>query len=163
MRDFQFFLNSCIFFNLSADEKDKDEVKSLILETYQQIERKNAEEIDEVINNIEFIIYKPIEGNNELDNQTRSPDGGVIKKSCWRCFVIYYPLKRFQHRETQLYILAHEFAHAFYKHPINKPCPDSLELEKLDHETDAKAIEWGFRPHEDEESTTYKKYFGKKP
>jgi hypothetical protein len=172
MQDFQYIRNSCIFFNSSTNEKEKDEIKSLILETCQQIERKNAGEIEKVLDNIEFIVYKHIEGDSAID-VNRSPDGGVTlkceieksetQKSCWRCFVIYYPLKRFQYRETQLYILAHEFAHAFYQHPINTPHPSRLELEKLDHEADLKAIEWDFKPHEGEESTSYKKYFGKKP
>jgi hypothetical protein len=44
----------------------------------------------------------------------------------WRCLVIYYPLKGVQQRETQLFILEHEFAHAFYKHPVIKPRPSPL-------------------------------------
>jgi hypothetical protein len=162
MRDYYFFLHSCIFFNTSSSEQEKEDLISLILETCRQIEEKNVADIDKVLDNVEFIVYKPIEGNNELDNQISSPDGGVTIKSCWRCFIIYYPLKRFQHRETQLYILAHEFAHAFYKHPITKPCPMRSELEKFDHEADAKAVEWGFKPHKDDENDTYRKYFDQK-
>ena len=162
MRDYQPFLNSCIYFNSSAGEKEKEDVKSLVLQTCQQIEKKNAGEIVEVLGNIEFIIYKPIEGDS-VDNIDRSPNGGVILKSCWRCFIIYYLPKGLQHRETQLYILAHEFAHAFYKHPIYKPQPSRVEIEELDRKANEKAREWGFRLHADDivRNSSYEKYFGK--
>ena len=141
---------------------EKEGVKSLILETCQQIERKNAREIVEVLGNIEFIIYKPVEGDS-VDNVNRNPNGGVILKSCWRCFVIFYPLQGLQNRESQLYILAHKFAHAFYKHPIYKPQPSRVEKEALDRKADEKAREWGFRLCDEDVNrvSNHEKFFGK--
>lgn len=150
MQDFQPFINHAIYFNSSVEEQEKREVRELILETCNRIERKDVGEIIQVLADIEFIVYKPIEGDHAMDVD-RSPDGGVLMKSCSRLFIIYYPNpKRFIQRETKLYILAHEFAHVFHKHPYMNSTPNPQEKEQFEREADKKAVEWGFRPHDDE-------------
>jgi hypothetical protein len=173
MENLDYFLNSCIYFNSSTSEKEKEEIRNLVLETCRRVEAKSPIDIDKVLGSIEFIIYKPLEGDSVID-VNRSPDGGVTikceieksetQKSCWRCFVIYF-IEGVKHKETQLFVLAHEFGHAFYQHPFIYPSPTHLELEEFEHAANKKAIEWGFRPHEDDtESNVYfKKYFGNEP
>jgi hypothetical protein len=173
MENFEHFLYNCIFFNSSTSEKEKEEVRNLVLETCRRIEAKNPNDILQALGNVEFIIYKPIEGDSVID-VNRSQDGGVtikceiekseIQKSCWRCFVIYY-LKEVNNRETQLFILAHELGHAFYQHPIIKPRPSHSELDEFEHAANEKAIEWGFRPHDDDilKNIHFRKYFGNNP
>lgn len=147
MQDFYPFCETSIFFNSSVSEQEKEDIKSLFMETCRRIEGINPSDIINVLGNIEFIIYKTIEGDNAGDVD-RSPDGGVTLRSCWRLLVIYYPLKRFTERETMLYILAHEFAHVFCQHPFrNLPSSLSEKLE-LEYEADTKAVEWGFKPHD---------------
>src|SRR5271157_2574003 len=111
MENFQPFIENSLFFNSTMREKDKNIVKGLILEVCQQIEQHD--EILEVRPNIEAIICKPPEGDHAGD--IRSPFGGLTLKSSWRDLVIYNPVG-LEHRETQLFILAHEFAHVFLKH-----------------------------------------------
>ncbi len=172
MDEIQHFINYCVYFNSFTDEKERETIRSLVLEVCKKITVINLNDFANVIANIEFIVYKQIEGDNVYD-VTRRPDGGVTlrceiersetQKSCWRCFVIYYPLKGFQYRETQLFILAHEFAHALFQHPINNPHPSPSELEKADYDANKKAIEWGFKPHDDDigKNAQFMKYFGK--
>ncbi len=170
MENFDYFLNSSIFFNSSASDKEKEEIKNLVLEACRRIEGKNQSDILQVLGNIEFIIYKPLEGDSIID-VNRNPNGGVTikceieksetQKSCWRCFVIYY-LREVKNRETQLFVLAHEFGHAFYQHPIINPRPSPSELDEFERAANEKAIEWGFRPHNDDidKNAYFRKYFG---
>jgi hypothetical protein len=172
MENLDYFLNSCIFFNLATSDKEKEEIKNLVVEICQRIEANNHNDLLQALGNIEFIIYKPLEGDSVYD-VSRSRDGGVTikceieksetQKSCWRCFVICY-LKEVKNRETQLFVLAHEFAHAFYQHPIIKPHPTKTELDEFERAANEKAIEWGFRPHDDDtdKNEYFRKYFGKK-
>jgi hypothetical protein len=173
MENFDHFLNFCIYFNSYASEKEKAEIKNIVLEACQRIEAKSPNDILQVLGNIEFIIYKPIEGDSVID-VNRNENGGVtikceiekseIQKSCWRCFVIYY-LKEVKHKETQLFILAHEFGHAFYQHPIIEPRPSPSTLDKFERAANEKAIEWGFRPHDEDinKNIHFRKYFGNNP
>jgi hypothetical protein len=172
LQDIKQFIENKLYFNEFTGKDEIIQVKSLITEVLQRIESINSSELLNVIGNVEFIIYKPIEGDNAGDAK-RSQAGGVTikceieksetQKSCWRVFIIYYPIKRFDNRDTQLFILAHELAHALFCHPINNPMPTPEEKDILEHQADGKAIEWGFRPNEKDIDSfpTYKKYYSK--
>jgi hypothetical protein len=155
MQDFQPFINYHIYFNSFADEQEKSAVKELVLETCKRIERKNPGEILEILTAIEFIVHKPVPPDHAMD--MKSPDGGSTRKSfsLHSFFITYYPNpEKITQRESKLYVLAHEFAHVFHRHPCAELSTDLQESKKqrdqFELEADRKAIEWGFRPHDDE-------------
>jgi hypothetical protein len=156
-QEFLDFLNSFVFFNSLINDKQKNYIKELVVETCKRIATANKNELTNVLGNIEFIIYKSIEGKSAFVNCANpiNPDGGITlkcevkqsntQKSCWRFFIIYHLPKKNLDRETELYILAHEFAHAFFNHPLK-----DTEKSAAEQEAHKKAVEWGFRIHNDD-------------
>ncbi len=133
--------------------------EDLFLETWDRIPAVDREKI---IQNLEFILCKKVV--DFWNNST--PACALLNKISLRSFVIFDPFSNFLEHETKIHILAHEFAHVFYNHPLNgslKPNPDS-EKKYIDEEAEPQAYAlteiWGIYPHPDDirQLSDYKKF-----
>jgi len=130
-----------LFFNIFIDEDTRKEIEGLYLEVWNRIEKVAGRGIvTEIYGNLEFVIYK---GIVEL---TGIGIGGSTGKSSYQCFVIYFPECKLGEisREGKLFVLAHEFAHVWYKHPKGI-APELKERQENDRKASEKAVEWGFK------------------
>jgi len=132
-------MDEMLFMKNSMGAAVKPKIESLWLAVWDRIPEKDRYV---VWTNFEIIICKPIDVQ-----WPSSPDGGLTQSSdTGRCWVTYNPFGMIKNRETQLYCLAHELAHAFLKHP-NKSrdilVKDSDNYKKEEREAHKKAHEMG--------------------
>jgi hypothetical protein len=117
----------------------------------------------EILKNLEFILCKRVV---DLWNKD-TPACALLNKISLRSFIVFDPFSNFIEHETKVHILAHEFAHIFYNHPLNGSLKsNSVDEEKkyIEEEAEPQAYElteiWGFPPHPDDihQLLGYKKF-----
>lgn len=133
--------------------------EDLFLEVWERIPQIDREKI---LENLEFILCKKVV--DFWHNAT--PACALLNKISLRSFMVFDPFCDFLEHETNVHILAHEFAHVFYNHPFNGSLKSNLDEEKKyikdEAEPQAYALteKWEIFPHPNDihKLSGYKKF-----
>jgi hypothetical protein len=131
------FINYRLFFNLSATDLQKNELKEIVKDTFLQIARFDKKDLISTIANVEFINLKHKE---DLYGES----GGSTGRSSLKSYIIYFVPHGYSDTVKKL-VLAHELAHCFLGHPFkeNIHIPDEIRNQR-EEEAKNKIMEWGF-------------------
>jgi hypothetical protein len=149
--------NRLLYFSSDDSSERRKIYEDLFLRTWVNIPQDSHEKI---LQNLDFILCKSVK--DIWQNET--PACALLNRINLRCFVVFDPFSGFLKEETKIHILAHEFSHVFYNHPMIGFQQYGEEKKYIDElaEPEAYALtqKWGILPHPDDigKLSGYKKY-----
>ena len=148
-------VNNFLYFNDSTLPEIKDNAISFFSEIWEKLPDLNQQKI---VEQLEFILIKPV-NDSRYPNTVALTRTSPTQPTCLS-WIMWYPFSSFFHKESIMFVLAHELAHVYLLHPQRGYLMNRDEEEKFKYIADEEANEqtlgkWKIKPSlEDRKSFT---------